>query len=257
MTEEEALLSEVKDIIDTASEQDDKKYDEYCVKVAREVEQTIWNEYGSLESYELWCLRLRLKSTPEEIANLQEETKDTQSLVIPPEDMEINSCIELALGYHAGQTRHPDLNGLLEDHKRMLILAVRQPEELVGLVARTGAWISNQTETRPSEAQDKESITLTLYMCAGRLVVIPRNDKTQQVIEDGVQVIRYFRPEGEDDQKEMNECCEYLSDNHGRLAANLYAAWAYPRMFMLIDRELFTAMGKDALLKIDNKETEQ
>jgi len=256
MTEDE-LMSEVKDIIDTASEQDDNQYDEYCVTVAKQIEQTIFDEYGSLENYELWCLRMKHRCLPEQVGKIQDENPDTQHLVIPSPDAEINSCIELALGYHAAQTKHDNLNGLLEDHKRMLLLAVRQPEELVGLVARTGAWVSNQTEARPSEADDKQSITLTLYMCAGRLVIIPRNDETKQVVEEAVRVVRYFRPEGEDDQQEMNECAKYLDDNHGRLAANLYTAWAYPRMFMLIDRELFTAMGKDALLSIDNKQTEQ
>lgn len=257
MTDEEALMSSVKDIIDSAGKADDQQYDEYCQKVAKEVESTLWDQYGSIEAYELWCLHMRLMGQPEQLAKLQEDNKDIQSLVVKPDEMEINSCIELAMGYTAADVKLPNLNDLLNSPAHMIALTKKSDLELVGFVARTGAWISSKPGERPSEADDKKSVTVTMYMCAGRLVVMTRDDETGNLIDEATQVIRYFKPDSKEDRDETVECAEWLMDKYGKLAHNLYSAWAFPRLFNMMDPELLEAMSKDASSSADDEETEQ
>lgn len=259
MTEEEALLSEVKDIIDSASKKDNEGYIEYIAEVAKSVEQTLYDEYGKLDNYELWCLRMAHKGTTDSVEEFRkiQDPENTKSIDVKHEDHDINSCIEMSAGYMAEQLKLADLNALLDEHRLMLMLQFRDDKELVGLVARTGAWLGSDPDTKPSQDKNKKSITATIYMAGGAMVFMSRDDETGNFMEEAVMSIPVFVPTEKGDEENMMSCVNFLDDKFGRTAAKLYSAWAFPRMLRITDPEMAEALHEDALSAIVDKETEQ
>lgn len=259
MTEEEALLSEVKDIIDSASQKDNKDYMSYIGEVAQTIEKTLHNEYGKTDTYELWCLRMAHKGTSESIEQFRKEKDpdNTKSIDVTPQDSDINSCIEMSTGFMAEQVRLENLNALLEDHRLMLTLQFRDTTELVGFVARTGAWMGTSPDIKPSEDKDRQSITVTMYMCGGAMVLMSRNDDSGEFIKDSLMTVPVFVPNEPGDEEQMVQCANILQERLGRTASGLYSAWALPRMLRIMDPEMAEALNTDALSASADGETEQ
>lgn len=260
MNEQDALMSEVKQILDSASSKDRDDYREYIVSVAKAIEQTLHDEYGKTEAYELWCLNLAHRGTGESVEEYRKsrEHEEIRSLDIKPDDAEINSCIEMSPGYMAQHVNLQDLNALLDAQPLMMMLHFRNETELVGLVARTGAWLSGDPKCeRPSLDDNKQSITATIYMAAGHMVFMSRNDDTGVLMEESIMAVPIFVPESEGDAETMVECAKHLDGSVGRTAAKLYAAWAFPRMMRITDMDMAEALNQDALLSFGSKENQQ
>lgn len=271
MTEEEALFTEVDNILKDANEQEAERYKHYVKTVALQVENTIYEEYGAEETYQLWSLNMAHKGTPESIEEFKtkalEEQPEAVNLTIKDDDDAINSCLEMEIAYAAMPGMPSDINGLLADKKAMILVHAKR-SNLVGFVARTGGWASAKARSqdiRPIDADDRMSVTMTVYFASGMMVVIPRDDKTKQVIEDNVHVVDVFSPtddtfsryEGHTNAQIAEACAEYLGNTYGRVLSALYMAYAYPKALMYDDLEMYQAMTKDALLAFANEETEQ
>jgi hypothetical protein len=269
MNEEESLLSDVDNILKEAQEKEQESYVEYVRSVALNVEQTIHDEFGSLESYQLWTLNMAHKGTPESVADFKKERMSEDpsavNVTVVPDDDFINSCLEMELAFQGQDGMPSDLNGLLDDKKAMSLIHAKRTN-LVGFVARTGAWASknaSKSNKKPSKESDRLSITLTVYFASGMMVVIPREDETGKVMGDGVHVVHVFSPGAntKDDHQHSNvqvaeSCAEYLEDKHGLTLAALYRAYAYPKAMMYDDPEMYKAITNDALSAVADEETQ-
>lgn len=262
MNEEESLLSEVDSILEEAGEQEAERYKMYVRSVALRVEQTIHDEYGSQESYQLWTLGMEHKGTPESIAEFKKDKMfndpNAVNVTVDDHDGEINSCLEMAIAFAFDKDKDmpDDLNGLL-DNKKAMLLAHGKVKNLVGFVARTGAWASakaSKSSKRPSKESDRQSITLTVYYTSNMMVVVPRDDESGNVMEDAIQIVDVFAPSKDTKDRynmtnaEVSEACaNFIDENHGRTLASLYQAYAYPKSLMYDDQELYQATINDAL----------
>lgn len=271
MTEEEALFTEVDNILKDANEQETERYKHYVKSVALTVEQTLHNEYGAEETYKLFTLNMEHKGTPESIKEFKSKATEDQpnvvSLEVKDDEDDINACLGMEVAFVAQEGMPPDINGLLREKQAMLLCHAKR-ENLVGFVARTGGWASRSAkdnDIKPSEADDRMSITMTVYFVGNLMVVIPRDDETGAVMEDGIQTIDVFNPSADVKAKyeehtnaEIAEMCSgWLDQTHGRTTAALYRAYAYPKALMYDDLEMYQAVIKDALLAEANGETEQ
>jgi hypothetical protein len=271
MTQEEELFAEVDNILKDAEQQEAKRYVDYVKSVALQVEQTLHQEYGATEDYQLWTLSLEHKGTPESLLEFKEkairEQPIAQSLTVEREDDEINACLGMEAAFVAQPGMPPDINGLLENRQAMFLVHAKR-ENLVGFVARTGAWGSNscvETGKKPSESDDRRSMTMTIYYASGQIVVIPRVDETGELMEEAIQTHSVFIPcadvaekyDGKSNAEVAELCADWLADNHGRTAALIYQAYALPKALSFDDNEMYQALIKDALLAAANEETEQ
>jgi len=268
MTEEEALFTEVDNILKDANEQELDRYRKYVKSVALNVEQTIYNEFGSEEAYQLWTLSMEHKGTPESIAEFKvralEEQPNAVNLTVQDDDDEINACLGMEIAYVAQPGMPPDINGLLSNRQAMMLIHAKR-KNLVGFVARTGAWASQDKDSKPSEADDRQSVTITMYYTSGLMVVVPRNDDTKEVLEESIQIHDVFSPcadapskyDGHSNAEVAEMCSRYLGETHGKSLSLLYQAYAYPKSLMYDDLEMYQAVTADALLAAANEETEQ
>jgi hypothetical protein len=63
----------------------------------------------------------------------------------------------------------------------MLELLEKKP---VGLIIRVGGWASQQTEVKPSEADDKQEVVMTSMITSSAMYTITRNLATNEVLAD-------------------------------------------------------------------------
>lgn len=271
MTEEEALFTEVDNILKDANDQEVERYKQYVKTVATTVEQTLHDEYGVEETYKLFTLNMAHKGTPESIQEFKSKATEKEpnvvSLTVQDDQDTINACLEMEVAFVAQEGMPPDINGLLGEKQAMLLCHAKR-ENLVGFVVRTGGWASRSAkdnDIRPSEADDRMSITMTIYYVANLMIVIPRDDETGALMEDGIQTIDVFNPsadvkdkyEGLSNGEVAEMCAKWLDNAHGRTAAAIYRAFAFPKALMFDDLEMYKAITKDALLAAASKETEQ
>lgn len=249
MTEEEAVLAEAASIINQASDKDRNAYIEYVKTAALHLEQQVWQEFGVQDGYALWRLGLVHHGDPESLAKVKEtltaEDKQVEEISVGNHpEMAANSVVRMDLAYYSKEGMPENIKELLKSAKYSVKL--HQADDFHGLVARTGAWQSSDTSgVRPSEAADKESITLTVVAMAGLMTVISRSDKTGERYDDRVMLVHYFVPTDKEQAPMVKACFEHLAEEYGEMAAAMYAAIAFPQMIKMADPEMFAASSKD------------
>jgi hypothetical protein len=249
MTEEEQVLAEAANIIEQANTKQANDYIEYVTKAALQLEEQLWQEYGVQEGYALWRLAIAHQGTPESVeaygAELLANNEQVEKVDVGSHgDMEPNSVMRMEIAYFAQDGMPDNIKDLLRQAKYMVKL--HNDDGFHGLVARTGAWASSDTSgVKPSEASDKESITLTVVAMAGLMLAIPRSDSTGKRYEDKVMPINYFTPSSKEDALMVKACHSHLENEYGEMASAMYAAIAFPQMIKMADPEMFAASLKD------------
>jgi hypothetical protein len=270
MTEEEAVLQEASSIVEDAQAKEEERYTNYVRQIALSVEETLHKENGQAEGYQLYTLRMAHKGTPESVKEFRKEVQSTEdnvvNVTVEDEEDGINSCIEMECAYASNDQMPDNLNALLNN--KTLILAIHaMKDNLIGMVARTGAWASNGDKganIAPSEDPDRKSMTITLYLAGSHIVIVPRDDQSGEVIMEAVKIEPVFYPSenakeqtGHSNTYVTDACAEYLADSMGASAALFYRAYALPQALKFDDNEMYQAVMKDAASAIAKAETEQ
>jgi hypothetical protein len=270
MTEEEAVLQEASSIVEDAQTKEEERYRNYVRSVALTVEETLHKENGQAEGYQLYTLRMAHKGTPESVKEFRKEVQGKEdnvvNVTVEDEEDGINSCIEMECAFAYNDQMPANLNELLNN--KTLILAIHaMKDNLIGMVARTGAWASNGDKganIAPSEDPDRKSMTITLYLAGSHIVIVPRDDQSGEVIMEAVKIEPVFYPSenakeqtGHSNTYVTDACAEYLADSMGASAALFYRAYALPQALKFDDNEMYQAVMKDAASAIAKAETEQ
>jgi len=248
MTHEEELLAQTANIINDAARNQKQSYDKYMRQVALRLEEQLWQEFGVQEAYALWRLKIVHQGDQESIDAFKSEllTKEPNSEEIqtePHDSLSANSVCQMELMYYAKQDMPEDIKALLSSARYTIPLHLC--DQFVGIVARTGAWQSKATGVRPSEAPDKESITLTCVAAQGQMTVISRSDTTGKRNDEAIMTIPYFVPSTKEESKTVIACAQHLAENHGEMASAIYLACTIPLLMKLTDPEMFAASVKD------------
>ena len=249
MTEEEQVLAETASIINQADEKQRNDYIEYVKQAALSLEQQLWQEYGVQESYALWRLGLIHIGDKESLdkvkADLRSKEQNVEEITVGNHpEMEPNSVVRMEIAFYGKEGMPDNIKDLLRSAKYSVQL--HKTDDFHGLIARTGAWQSSDTSgVKPSEAADRESITLTVVAMAGLMTVMSRSDKTGERYDDRVMLVPYFVPSSKDDAATAKACYYSLEEKYGEMAAAMYAAMTFPQMIKMADPEMFAASLKD------------
>jgi hypothetical protein len=248
VNEDEKLLAETAEIINNAATNFKGDYTEYRRQVAIDLEETLWQEYGVCETYVLWRLGLAHKGDKDSMTKFKDELntkagEQIQEIKVNHQfDQDVNSIVRMDMAYFAREGLPDTIKGLLNN--TALMTRLHRGDDFVGLVARTGAWASQQDDVKPSESKDRQSITVTTIAINGLMTIIARDDKTGKRMDTTLS-LSYFVPSTKKHGNKVKSCFIQLTEEHGEMPAAVYAACSFPLLAKIIDPQMFAACLKD------------
>lgn len=230
---DEAILSEAKDIINACADQLGKDEQETKTKHFAELERNIFQSFGFNDGGHVFFMRM-LAHNADEVVSLIEKLPNEVG-VLDQARVDAGEKPNRAMG--VSLVANGDLYTLLTDKHAAYTFA--NDEDAMGVIVRTGATISHKAlelDIAPSEAPDKQDAVLTLMIADGFVYTAARNATTPDEV-----IAQEF------DLKDYEVGSQKLIDA-------LIHFYAMPRAIREQRPDVFAAMLKDYTIKAEMEE---
>lgn len=173
MTDEEAILNELKEIVDVSGKEIEAEFDEKPFEHFTVIESAMFDEYGYDDDSYMFSMEMVAKT----IAEVDELKKTDIVHAVGLDRHEIHNR-----AMRVKSMAHGDIYGILGDLYESFKFAAN--EDIVGVIIRMGVFVSKTAGdlgVKPCDAPDKQNGVLTLLCSGDEILMISRIEHSDEV----------------------------------------------------------------------------